>query len=251
MDQQAQNGGGRLPEKKKMEALGRLSCKVAHDFNNILGAIDGYATLAMASVKAGDQLREDLQEIRNSVARAAALEKQLTVFGGRQLLHKTRCEANGLIAAALKRPELAPGGGFTIETRLGEGLPGLNVDAAQVEVALAGLLLNAREAMPGGGAAVVGSSALRLEGGAVHSPDPAAAGNLFIKVSVGDSGAGISGETFEHLFEPLFSTGKKGVGAGFGLAVVYGVARQHNGWVEVKSEPGHGSEFSLLLPAVP
>ena len=250
MDQQSQKEGNRLPDKKKMEALGRLSCKVAHDFNNILGAIEGYATLAMGAVKADDPVRADLQEIRVSVAKAAALGKQLTAFGGRQMLCKAPCEVNGIIANALKRAELAPDEKFKVETRLEPGLPGLMADAARLEQALAGLLLNAREAMPGGGTAVISSSAGRFGAGEVESPKPDEAGSLFIKITVSDSGAGISAETFEHLFEPMFSTTKKGLGAGFGLALVYGLARQHNGWVVAKSEPGKGSRFTLYLPAV-
>lgn len=238
-----------LPEKKKMEALGRLSCKVAHDYNNILGAIEGYATLAMNAANADDPVRQDLQEIRASVAKAAALGKQLMAFGGRQMLRKAPCEINGIIENAMKRPELAAGGAFKIEARLEPGLPGIMADAAQLEQVLANLLLNAKEAMPGGGTAAVSSGAVRLEGGAVNSPKPEEAGPPFVKISVADSGAGINPENLEQLFEPLFTVVKKGAGAGLGLAAVYGVVKQHNGWVEVKSEPGRGSEFSIFLPA--
>ncbi|MDD5209340.1 MAG: ATP-binding protein [Elusimicrobiales bacterium] len=249
MNQQIKKEDNGLPEKKKMEALGRLSCKVAHDFNNILGAIEGYATLAMGALKADDPVRADLQEIRISVAKAAAIGKHLTAFGGRQLLHKARCEVRELVANTLKRAELAQDEKFKIEERLEAGLPGLIADAAQLEQALAGLLVNAREAMPGGGTAVISSCASKLEAGDIGSPKPEEAGSLFIKITVSDSGAGISAEALEHLFEPMFSTTKKGLGTGFGLALVYGLARQHNGWVEAKSEPGRGSEFTLYLPA--
>lgn len=248
MDQLAWKAAGRAPEKKKMEALGRLSCKVAHDFNNILGAIEGYATLAMNGVRAEDPLRQDLQEIRAAVAKAAALGKQLIAFGGRQMLHKAPCDVNAVIEKAMKRAEPAPGGAFRIEARLEAGLPGLTADAGLLEAALANLLINAREAMPEGGTAVISSAVLELGAEAVNSPDPAAAGSRFIKVSVLDAGPGMSAEVLDRLFEPLFSTSKKGLGVGFGLSTVYGVVKQHNGWVEVKSEPGRGSEFSLFLP---
>ncbi|OGS05954.1 MAG: hypothetical protein A3I76_03885 [Elusimicrobia bacterium RIFCSPLOWO2_02_FULL_61_11] len=249
MNEQTEKKKAFLPEKKKMEALGRLSCKVAHDFNNILGAIEGYATLALNAARADDPVREDLREIRGAVAKAAALGKQLMAFGGRQMMRKAPCEVNGLIEKALKREELAAGGTFKVEARLEPGLPGIIADAAQLEQVLANLLLNAKEAMPGGGTAAVSSSAVRLEGGAVNSPKPEEAGSLFVRISVADSGAGISPENLEHLFEPLFTVVKKGAGAGLGLAAVYGVVKQHNGWVEVKSEPGRGSEFVLFLPA--
>ncbi|OGS12300.1 MAG: hypothetical protein A2234_05885 [Elusimicrobia bacterium RIFOXYA2_FULL_58_8] len=233
-----------------MEALGRLSCKVAHDFNNILGAIEGYATLAMNGLKKDDLLAQDLQEIRSSVAKAAVLGRQLIAFGGRQMLHKAPCEVNGIIGKALERAERLPAGNFNIETRLEPALPGITGDALQLEQALANLLLNAREAMPKGGTAVISSCVERLEGAAVKAPDQAAAGTVFIKISIQDSGAGMSAETFERLFEPLFSTKQKGQGAGLGLSFVYGVVRQHNGWVEARTEPGQGSEFTIFLPTV-
>lgn len=237
MSQQIEKETGRVPENKKMEALGRLSCKVAHDFNNILGAIEGYATLAMNGLRKDDPLAQDLQEIRASVAKAAALGKHLIAFGGRQMLHKEPCGVNGIIEKTLKRAELAPDGNFKVEARLGPGLPGIVGDAAQLEVALANLLANAREAMPGGGTVIITSSVLR-EGEA-----------QLIKISVRDSGEGITPETYERLFEPLFSTRKKGSGAGLSLSMVYGLAKQHNGRVEVKSKPGRGSEFTVFLPA--
>ena len=244
-----QKQSARPPEKKKMEALGRFSCKVAHDFNNLLGAIEGYATLAMNGLRADDPLAQDLRDIRAAAAKAALLGKQLIAFGGRQLLHKAPCGINGVVEKTLERPELAQDGNFKIETRLAPGLPGIIADAALLEQALANLLVNARAAMPEGGTAVIASALLRLEGNAVNSPNPPEAGSLFVKISILDNGPGISAETFERLFEPLFSTSKKGVGAGLGLAKVYGVVKQHNGWVEAKSEPGRGSEFTLFLPA--
>jgi len=231
-----------------MEALERLSCNVAHDFNNILGAIEGYATLAAIDGASKDDLPRDLQEIRNSVAEAAALAKQLLFFGGMQMLYKTPCGVNDIIANTLKRKELSPGEDFKVEARLAPGLPAIIADAEQLEQVLANLLVNAREAMPGGGTAVVSSSSLRFESVAVHSPYPLDAGTLFIKISIRDSGGGISAEVCERLFEPFFSTKEKGCGVGLGLSMVYGMVKQHNGWVEVKSEPGRGSEFLIFLP---
>src|SRR3989339_2132055 len=108
MNPQTQKEISCLPERKKMAALGRLSCNLAHDFNNILGAIEGYATLAMNGVREDDPLRLDLREIRSSVAKAAVLTKQLFVFGGMQMLHKTPCGVNEIIANTLKRTELVP-----------------------------------------------------------------------------------------------------------------------------------------------
>ena len=233
-----------------MDALVRLSCKLTHDFNNILGAIEGYATLAMNGIDKDNPATSDLREVRASVAKAAALGKQLLVFSGKQMLRKTTCGVNELIENTLKRMEIVPEANSKVETRLAPGLPAIMADAAQLEVALANLLVNAREAMPGGGAIAVSSSVVRLEGEAVNSANPQEAGPLFVKISVKDAGSGISPEVVVRLFEPLFSTTKKGVGSGLGLSTVYGVVNQHNGWVSVATEPGRGSEFSLFLPAI-
>ncbi len=239
-----------LPEKKKMDALGRLSCNVAHDFNNILGGLGGFTALAMACVKENDPLARDLKEIKVSVAKAARLAKQLSIFGGRQLMESKLCAVNDVIMNTLKRTELVPAGNFKIEARPGAGLPGIMADGAQLEQALVNLLVNAREAMPDGGTAVISSTAIRCRGAAVKSPDPGAAGDLFLKITVEDCGTGLSAEAMEHLFEPLFSTRKKGNSSGLGLSTVYGIVKQHNGWVEVISDPGNGSEFALFLPAI-
>jgi len=241
--------GNFLPEKKKMEALGRLSSKVAHDLNNILGAIEGYATLASRAVGPDDPLRQDMEEIRKAVAKAAGLNKQLLVFSGRQLLRREPCGVNAIIGSLLKAAAVVQGGDLKVELNLQPDLPGISGDPGQLQQALSNLLANAREAMPGGGMVTISSSLLRLEGTGVNSPKPEEAGTEFIKISVKDAGAGISGEAFERLFEPAFDAGKKTGGTGLGgLALVYGVVRQHNGWVEAASAPGRGSEFFIFLP---
>lgn len=237
------------PEKKKMDALGRLSSKVAHDLNNILGAIEGYATLAGRAAGPDTPLRQDMEEIRKAVAKAAALNKQLLVFSGRQLLRREPCGVNALIENLLKAGAGVPGGDLKVELNLQPDLPGIIADPGQLQQALSNLLANAREAMPGGGTITISSSMLRLEGGDVNSPKPDEAGTEFVTISIKDAGCGISGEALEQIFEPWFSTKEKGRATGLGgLAVSYGVIKQHNGWLEVKSEPGRGSEFSVFLP---
>lgn len=241
--------GNFLPEKKKMEALGRLSGKIAHDLNNILGAIEGYATLAARAAAPDDPMKQDMEEIRKAVAKAAALNKQLLVFSGRQLLRREPCGVNAIIVNLLKAAANVPGGDYKVELNLRPDLPGIIADPGQLQQALSNLLANAREAMPGGGTITISSSLLRLEGTGVNSPKPDEAGTEFIQISVKDSGAGISAEALERLFEPAFASGKKAGGTGLGgLAMVYGVVRQHNGWVEAASAPGRGSEFFIFLP---
>lgn len=250
MSQQTGNDGGCLPDNKKMEALGRLSCKVAHDLNNILGAIEGYATLAMNAVRADDPMREDMQEIRKAVAKAAAINKQLLVFSGRQMLHKKPCSVKEILENLLKTEPAFSGGDLKVELLLQPDLAGINCDPEQLGQALSNLLANAREAMPGGGTITIGSSMRRLEGAAVNSAKPEEAANDFVRISVKDTGCGMNAEALDHLFEPVASTREKNHGSRLGgLAIVYGVIKQHNGWVEVKSAPGAGSEFAVFLPA--
>jgi len=250
MSQQTEKDGSYLPDNKKMEALGRLSCKVAHDLNNILGAIEGYATLAMGAVRADDPMREDLQEIRKAVAKAAAINKQLLVFSGRQMLHKKICSVNEVLGNVLKAEAGLSGGGLKIEPLLQSGLPDLSADPEQLAQVFLNLLANAREAMPEGGTITISSSLQKLEGAAVSSAKPEEAGTDFIKISVKDTGCGMNAEVLDHLFEPVASTREKNHGSRLGgLAIVYGVVRQHNGWVQAKSAQGAGSEFSVFLPA--
>lgn len=235
-----------LPNPEKMGALARLSGKIAHDLNNILGAIEGYATLAGNSLKAEDPAKEDMREIRQAVAKAAGLTRQFLVFSGRSGLRKTSCDIAGLLAGLQQK---AVNGGpeeLKIKLELRPGLPAINADTAGLEQALLNLLANAREA---GGAITVRAEAASLEPSEVRSPAPKGAGTKFMKISVADTGRGIPEEDLELLFEPFFTTKEKSKGAGQGLAAVYGIAKYHNGWVEVKSAPGQGSEFSIYLPA--
>jgi signal transduction histidine kinase len=247
--EQQKNGGWR-PDAEKMEALSRLSGKVAHDFNNILGAVEGYATLTANVLKDGDPIKADMGEIRQAVAKAAGLTRQLLVFAGRQALEKKPCDIGALLAG-LPRKAAGPGReGFKIDLDLRPGLPALNADPACLAQALLNLLENAREAMPGGGTITVRAQSLRLAPAGVKSPAPAQAQADFVKISVSDSGPGMTPETLERIFEPFFTTKEKGKGTGFGLSEVYGITKHHNGWVEVESEPGRGSEFSIFLPVI-
>lgn len=246
---QTENKSAVLPDRKKMDSLSRLSGKLAHDLNNILGAIEGYATLALNSPSADAALKDDLQEIRKAVGRAAALNKQLLVFCGRQLLQRRPCGVNGIIEKLLGAGAGSVSPAVKVEPRLQPGLPDIEGDPVQLELVFLNLLANARDAMPGGGTAVISTELRRLEAAAVNSPRPGEAGTEFVRVCVRDSGTGLGADALEHLFEPLFSTKEKGKGAGFGLSAVYGIIKQHNGWAAAASAPGEGSEFSVFLPA--
>ena len=234
---------------QKMEAVGRLAGGIAHDFNNILGAIEGYATLGMRKLAETDPLWGDLGEIRRAVAKASALTKQLLVFSRKQAIRKEPVCPSALIDNLRNMVKRIIGENIELKVEVAPGLPQLMADPGQLEQLLLNLFVNARDAMPGGGVITVRAEAVKKEGHEVLSANPETAGNLFIRITVSDTGTGIPAAALDHIFEPFFTTKEKGKGTGLGLSTAYGIARQHNGWLEVKTAEGKGSEFSLFLPA--
>jgi two-component system cell cycle sensor histidine kinase/response regulator CckA len=225
-----------VPDGKKMEALARLSGRVAHDINNVLGAIEGYATLTASAFKDGDQVKEDMHEIRRAVTSAAGIMRQLLAFSQKTLLKKEACDLKPLLSSLPGRVPAVEN--IKISLSIAEGLPPVLADAACLERVFLNLLENSREAMPSGGAI-----AIRAESAAGRAG--------FVRVSVEDSGPGMTPEIMDRLFEPFFTTRGKGKGSGLGLAYVYGSALQHGGGVEARSAPGLGSELSVFLPVRP
>ncbi|HAT72560.1 MAG TPA: hypothetical protein DCS63_07070 [Elusimicrobia bacterium] len=236
------------PDDNKLEALGRLSSRVSHDLNNILGAIEGYSTLVLNTLKEGDPIKPDLEEIRRAVAKAAALTKSLLMFSRRQALHKEPCDLNAA-AVKLSGTMAAAPGGSVLELDLQPDLPALLADPSLPDQLLAILTLNARDAMPDGGPIRVTTRAVTLAPNEVRSRNPAEAGPQFIRLSVRDAGRGITKDAIGRIFEPFFTTKPKGQGAGLGLAMVYGAVTRNNGWLTVRTEEGKGTEFLVYLPA--
>ncbi|HNW43436.1 MAG TPA: ATP-binding protein [Elusimicrobiales bacterium] len=246
---EAAGSGYFVPAEQAMESVGRLAGGLAHDFNNILGAIEGYATLAQKALPPGDQGREDMAEIRKAVEAAAVLTRQLLAFSRKQVISKAPCRTGEFLAKMLGTARGLAGGKITVAADFAPDLPDIMADPVHLETALLNLLLNARDAMAEGGTLTLGAAAVSLDRAGVNSPDQAAAGSLFLRVSVADTGCGMAPEVLEHIFEPYFTTRDKGRGRGLGLSVAYGNIRQHNGWVEARSQPGRGSEFTVFLPA--
>lgn len=246
---EVEENAARFRQAQKMEAIGRLAGGIAHDFNNILGAIEGYATLTLNALKEGDPIKPDIEEIRKAVTRAAALTRQLLVFSRKTALQKKACSANAIIENLQSMVKRIIGEDVRLELELQPDLPTMLADAAQIEQLLVNLLVNARDAMPGGGNIKLRTLAKTMEPQAIKSPAVPGTSANFIVISVKDAGQGMSPETLEHIFEPFFTIKEKGKGAGLGLATVYGVVKQHNGWIEVTSSPGQGSEFIVYLPA--
>jgi len=226
-----------LTQAQKMEALGQLAGGVAHDFNNILAAIAGYAELVAADVPAGSQLADDVREIARAAARGAGVTKQLLAFSRQQSLETELLDLRSVVGEIGRMLLALLPASIELTLPSMEG-PGIRVNAAraQVEQILMNLAVNARDAMPAGGELRIDLSTRR-----------GAAGEEAVIV-VADSGGGMSEEVRSRAFEPFFTTKPKGQGTGLGLATVYGLVRQFGGRVELQSSRGAGTTFAIILP---
>lgn len=234
---------------QKMEAVGRLAGGIAHDFNNILGVIEGYATLLLRGLPEDHAERPDAEEIRKAVQRAAALTRQLLIFSRKQPMQKKAVSVNSVIENLQRMLLRIIGENVRLDLKLQPDLPPFLADQSQMEQLLVNLAVNARDAMPGGGDIIISTSLETVPDGDANCPHPETAGREFIKISVADTGTGLSQQALEHMFEPFFTTKEKGKGTGLGLATVYGITRQHNGWIEAANRQGSGAEFRVFIPA--
>jgi PAS domain S-box-containing protein len=232
---------------QKIEALGRLAGGVAHDFNNILSVILGHADFALEALGENHPAREDLVEVEKAGQRAAALTSQLLAFGRRQVLLPKPIDLNQVVGELEKMLRRLIGEDVRLEQSLADGLWPTLADPAQVEQVIMNLVINARDAMPGGGRLAI--STANVEQGA--GPASALPPGDYVALTVTDSGSGIDAATRARLFEPFFTTKAQGKGTGLGLSTVYGIVSQSGGQVQVESEPGHGATFRVLLPRAP
>jgi PAS domain S-box-containing protein len=225
----------RLQAAERLESMGRLAGGVAHDFNNLLTAISGYTGLALERAAHDPELAQDLGEIQRAADRAADLTRQLLAFGRRQVLDPRPLDLARVVTDVRPMVRGLLGDDVTLETRHEAATPTVLADPGQLEQVVVNLALNARDAMPGGGTLTIGTYAT------TRDDVPWAA------LEVTDTGVGMSAETRARAFEPFFTTRPDGVG--LGLASVYGIVAQSQGTIEVTSEPGRGSTFTVLLPA--
>jgi PAS domain S-box-containing protein len=237
-----------LLQAQKMEAVGRLAGGVAHDFNNLLTAMKGYAELTLNRPELDEQTRADIEQIRKAADQAAALTKQLLAFSRRQPLEPRVIDLNEVVVdmdAMLRR---LIGEDIELCSNLGDKCVRVKGDAGQIEQVIINMVVNARDAMPDGGRLTIETKRVTLDEVAcldIHDARP----GEFVCLAIQDSGTGIPREIVDQIFEPFFSTKGPGKGTGLGLSVVYGVIRQHEGWISVYSEPGEGSVFKIYLPA--
>jgi two-component system cell cycle sensor histidine kinase/response regulator CckA len=231
---------------QRLESVGRLAGGVAHDFNNMLTAIRGYAHLLLARAEHGTTEHHHAQEIDGAAARAAMLTAQLLAFGRRQVLQSRPVHHNELVQNLADMLSRLAGDHVELEFDLDPALDFVRVDPAQVEQVLVNLVANAADAMDGTGSIAVRTTNADVRG-ADERPDLPA--GRYAVLSVQDSGPGIDEATLEQLFEPFFTTKDVGRGIGLGLATAYGIAKQSEGTITVSTEWGVGSTFSVYLPA--
>jgi PAS domain S-box-containing protein len=232
---------------QKMESIGQLAGGVAHDFNNILAVIQMQSELVKgAGGLSSDQL-ESADEIAATVQRASALTRQLLLFSSREVFQPRDLDLSESITSTAKMLQRLLG--ETIEMRLKlAALPMLiHADASMMDQVLLNLVVNARDAMPNGGELVVETSGVEFDEFAATQSTMIRTGS-FVRLSVSDSGCGISPENLTRIFEPFFTTKGVGKGTGLGLATVFGIVKQHQGWINVYSEVGHGTTFRIYLP---
>jgi PAS domain S-box-containing protein len=238
-----------LRQAQKMEAVGKLAGGVAHDFNNLLTAIIGFAALAEDELPPDSRVRESLTQIQRSAEQAASLTRQLLAFGRRQILRLETLDVAEVVRAVEPILRRLIGEDILVTSDVARRLPAVRADRTQLTQVLLNLAVNGRDAMPRGGTLTIRTRVVRADGPAEASADLAP--GVYVVLEVADTGAGMTPEEMEHIFEPFYTTKPFGHGTGLGLSTVYGIAKQSGGDVRVQSAPGQGSIFAVYLPAEP
>jgi len=237
-----------LIQAQKMESIGTLAGGVAHDFNNLLTTIQGYAQLAMMSLKESDSFYENFKEIQQASVRAAKLTRQLLLFSRQQPMDLHSITLNETVDNLMKMLKRLIGEDITVQTDMDPNLWTNMADPGNMEQVIMNLVVNARDAMPEGKKITIKTENVDIDEGYCEIYNYAHPGK-FVCLSVEDIGIGMDKEVIQHIFEPFFTTKGPGKGTGLGLSVVYGIVKQHEGWINVYSEPGRGSVFKVYLPA--
>jgi PAS domain S-box-containing protein len=238
-----------LRHAQKMEAIGQLAGGVAHDFNNILTVIHGHASLLIAKAKlTGDNARS-AQQIAQAAERASTLTRQLLAFSRRQVIQPRPLDLNEVVLNMSKMLGRVLGEDISLELQYLPQPATIYADAGMIDQVLLNLVVNSRDAMPKGGSLRIAMQEAEVDAKHVLS-HPEARPGRFLCLTVTDSGCGIAPENLPRIFEPFFTTKEMGRGTGLGLATVYGIIKQHHGWIEVETQLGHGTTLKVFLPAV-
>ncbi len=236
-----------LRQAQKMEVVGQIAAGIAHDFNNILTVIQGHAEMQLNVGQMDASLVESLHEIARASARAASLTRQLLAFSRKQMLHRRPLDLRELLNNLGKMLQRVIGEHINLRIQCAENLPSVFADAVNFEQIVINLAVNARDAMPRGGPLTITAEPVVIDAKYMEQVPDAVIGT-FVRLTVADQGSGMDETVRSKIFEPFFTTKDVGKGTGMGLATVYGIIKQHQGWIEVESKPGVGSVFKVFLP---
>jgi PAS domain S-box-containing protein len=237
-----------LRQSQKMEAIGQLAGGVAHDFNNIIGAMMLQTEMSVMVENTPEEVRAGLYEIRAAAERAANLTRQLLLFSRRQVMQPRDLDLNEIVTSLAKMLQRIIGEDVQLRLHLHSAPLMVHADAGMLDQVLVNLAVNARDAMPNGGRLLIETSEKTVDENAAHL-NPDAAPGRYVGLSVSDTGSGIPPEVLPRIFEPFFTTKEPGKGTGLGLATVFGIVKQHQGWLTVHSEPDQGARFQIFIPA--
>ena len=237
-------------QSQKMEAFGQLAGGVAHDFNNILSVIMGYSNLLMEEEDLKAEVKDQLKQIYSAGERAANLTRQLLTFSRKKEMQVSALDLNEIVANTTKMLGRIIGEDVKLQCDFASNLPPIQADEGMMEQVLMNLAVNARDAMSKGGRLTISTERLVTDA-AYTRGNPEARPGEFVRLTVRDTGCGMTPEIKSRIFEPFFTTKDVGKGTGLGLATVFGIVKQHQGWLEVESQVGVGTAFKVFLPAGP
>jgi PAS domain S-box-containing protein len=236
-----------LRHSQKLESIGQLAAGVAHDFNNILTIIQGHSDRLLAQCDGEESVTEPLQQVSSAAKRASGLTRQLLMFSRKQIMQARVLDLNAVLKSMAQMLIPLLGEDIALELKCASGAVPIEADAGMIEQIIMNLAVNARDAMPRGGRLLITTKEVSADESFVQQHAEARAGQ-FVCLSVGDTGCGMDAQTQSRIFEPFFTTKEVGKGTGLGLATVYGIAKQHQGWIQLTSQPGVGTTFYVYLP---
>jgi two-component system, cell cycle sensor histidine kinase and response regulator CckA len=237
-----------LRQAQKMESVGQLAAGVAHDFNNMLSIIQGHSSLLLARPDLPEDISDSIESTYFAAERAAGLTRQLLMFSRRSTLQPKPLDLRKSIGNVTKMLRRLIGENTFLIFNAPEELPIILGDSGMMEQVVMNLSVNARDAMPGGGVLTISLETVNLDK-KYRDTHPGAHVGSFVRLRVNDTGIGMDAATLAHIFEPFFTTKEIGQGTGLGLATVYGIVKQHDGWLEVVSSLGRGTTFDVFFPA--
>ncbi len=235
---------------QRMESVGLLAGGIAHDFNNLLSVILSYSDLALSGMDSADPKYAMVHGIGQAADRARHLTQQLLAFSRRQVMEMRVIDLNGVLREMAPMLRRLIGEGIVLETHLDETVPAVTADPAQIQQIMMNLAVNARDAMPDGGTLTITTESVTIKSTKTGPPSPSPSPGDYTVITVSDSGCGMPAEVLDHVFDPFFTTKEVGAGTGLGLATVYGIVKQHGGFIWADSTPGEGARFRIYLPAV-